>query len=630
MNENRTNRWREGPPGRGWGRNGLPLLLILLGARGYAQLAITEVMTSTATNRGDQVVAGGSDFWELTNFGTNVLELTDYSWNEAKATRDSAPFAGLSIRPGESIVFFRQRETTNAHAFRQWWGLPEHRQVVSWGPRTGLNSDREMVRLWAPGDVLVHSVQVGRAQPGVSFTYDPETGAFGALSVKGVGGGFQAVTADDIGSPGSTAGPVPPHVAVPPADLEVDAGQEATFGLHAAGMPPPVYQWGFAGTAIPGATEATLTLTHVQPADAGPYEVQVHNFVGPPLTRVAVLTVNTNPRPPTIVEPLVDARVYPGQTARFTVRARGYPELSYLWRSNGVVVPDSEGPTLVLSNLEATPGAVPYSVEVRNALGRAESVARLWVQPKPRLLLTELMASPSTNTVVDHADWFELTSLEPYPVCLEGWKFFDSWDALGSGLPCLVSRGVTIQPGESIVFVEEMTPEAFVRWWGAANLPPRLTVVPYAGFGLSATGDVLVLWNAAATDALDVVASEEFAAATPGVSMQFVPGETDAPDSVEGVDGAVRATESDDVGSPGYSHYAPPRFLEVAVNSGQTALTWQTVAGREYRLESRTDLEATTGWTRVGTYRATGRAITVQDPIQPGTPHRYYRVELLP
>ena len=44
---------------------------------GRAQLAITEVLTSalTTTNLADQWVWKGSDFWELTNFGTHSVDL---------------------------------------------------------------------------------------------------------------------------------------------------------------------------------------------------------------------------------------------------------------------------------------------------------------------------------------------------------------------------------------------------------------------------------------------------------------------------------------------------------------------------------------------------------------------------
>src|SRR5258706_16370369 len=86
---------------------------ILFGAFGLAQaanaqLAITEAMSSASTNLGATLVAQNSDWWELTNFGTNSMDLTGYSWNDNAGgfiAADPTPFAGLTIGPGESIVF---------------------------------------------------------------------------------------------------------------------------------------------------------------------------------------------------------------------------------------------------------------------------------------------------------------------------------------------------------------------------------------------------------------------------------------------------------------------------------------------------------------------------------------------
>src|SRR5262245_53160703 len=79
------------------------------GGNASAQLAITEVMSSASTNLGTTLVAQSSDFWELTNFGTNAVNLNDgYRWNDNAGEflgADPFPFVGLSIDPGESIIF---------------------------------------------------------------------------------------------------------------------------------------------------------------------------------------------------------------------------------------------------------------------------------------------------------------------------------------------------------------------------------------------------------------------------------------------------------------------------------------------------------------------------------------------
>jgi hypothetical protein len=322
--------------------------------------------------------------------------------------------------------------------------------------------------------------------------------------------------------------------------------------------------------------------------------------------------------------------VYPGQKATFAVQVRGYPSLTCQWSADGVILPEAQGTSLTIESPQEAESGTQYSVRVSNPLGTAESSARLWVQRKPSLHITEVMAWPSTNTVAPHADWWELTNLDTNVVRLTRWKFFDAPDVLVRGIPRAVTSVVAIHPGESVIFAEGMSPDAFVAWWGATNLPPHLTIIPYAGFGLSSLGDTLNLWNAAATDPLDAVASVLFAMSTPGVSMQFAPGQWEAVDSEQGVEGAFRAVESDDVGSPGYSHYAPPRFLDVALDEGGITLVWQAMAGSAYRLQSGSTVDRTGDWTELGTFKASGRTMTVRQPIpQDGTP-RFYRVQLVP
>src|SRR5262245_37617597 len=87
-------------------------LLCLTGiTMAQAQLAITEAMSSAADTFTDggvtNAVVQNSDFWELTNFGTNAMELTDYKMADEGAGLGGAystPFDGLVIGPGETII----------------------------------------------------------------------------------------------------------------------------------------------------------------------------------------------------------------------------------------------------------------------------------------------------------------------------------------------------------------------------------------------------------------------------------------------------------------------------------------------------------------------------------------------
>lgn len=77
-----------------------------------------------------------------------------------------------------------------------------------------------------------------------------------------------------------------------PLDQLAHAGQSATFFVAALGTPPLDYRWRHDGVEVAGATSATLTLTNLQPATAGSYDVVVSNAFGSVTSAVAVLSVN--------------------------------------------------------------------------------------------------------------------------------------------------------------------------------------------------------------------------------------------------------------------------------------------------------------------------------------------------
>src|SRR3954451_10825866 len=81
---------------------------VFLASGAQAQLAITETMSSESTNLGTGLVVAGPDYWELSNFGTNSVDLSGYIFNDADATRggdaNTSVFDGVNIAPGESII----------------------------------------------------------------------------------------------------------------------------------------------------------------------------------------------------------------------------------------------------------------------------------------------------------------------------------------------------------------------------------------------------------------------------------------------------------------------------------------------------------------------------------------------
>jgi hypothetical protein len=62
-------------------------------------------------------------------------------------------------------------------------------------------------------------------------------------------------------------------------------------GVAALGTQPLGYQWSFNGSPLPGATNASLTFTNVQPTNAGTYQVVVTNSAGTVVSLPATLAV---------------------------------------------------------------------------------------------------------------------------------------------------------------------------------------------------------------------------------------------------------------------------------------------------------------------------------------------------
>jgi hypothetical protein len=83
-----------------------------------------------------------------------------------------------------------------------------------------------------------------------------------------------------------------PVITHQPTNQTVAAGGNATFTVTATGTAPIHYDWyGPNDTKIPGANSSTLTLSNVQPADAGSYYAFVTNLFGFAHSSNAVLTV---------------------------------------------------------------------------------------------------------------------------------------------------------------------------------------------------------------------------------------------------------------------------------------------------------------------------------------------------
>ena len=87
---------------------------------------------------------------------------------------------------------------------------------------------------------------------------------------------------------------LPPALTSQPQNQAVIVSNNASFSVTATGTAPLRYQWFFnTNTALPNATNASLTLTSVQLTNAGTYSVRVTNNYGAVTSSLATLTVST-------------------------------------------------------------------------------------------------------------------------------------------------------------------------------------------------------------------------------------------------------------------------------------------------------------------------------------------------
>ena len=188
-----------------------------------------------------------------------------------------------------------------------------------------------------------------------------------------------------------TVNTAPVFTTQPAATLTVNAGGTATFTAAASGIPAPTYQWYQGTTLLTGQTNATLSLTNVQTANAGTYSVKATNSVSTVSSNNATLTVNTAPVFTT--QPSTQT-ITAGANVSFTAAASGTPTPTFQWYKNSVAISGQTSATLSLTGVQTT-DAASYSVTATNSVSSVSSNnATLTVNTAP-----VFTTQPATQTV---------------------------------------------------------------------------------------------------------------------------------------------------------------------------------------------------------------------------------------
>ena len=173
-------------------------------------------------------------------------------------------------------------------------------------------------------------------------------------------------------------GPPTPVVTLEPTDQYQVAGGNVTFTAKGAGLYGVTYQWQTNGVNLSGATNATLTLTNVQAAQAGVYHLVVTDNGGmgsiassnASLVLVIPPVILSQAPMPTNQVAVFQTNLTLSVTATAPGQTNGFP-LHYQWQFNGTNIsgPNSNSYAFLVD----APLLGAYSVIVTNAAGSVTS-----------------------------------------------------------------------------------------------------------------------------------------------------------------------------------------------------------------------------------------------------------------
>jgi len=187
-------------------------------------------------------------------------------------------------------------------------------------------------------------------------------------------------------------GPPTPVITLEPMDEYQVQGSNVTFTARGAGLYGVTYQWQTNVVNLPGATNAVLTLTNVQPpAQTLAYRVIVANELGSLASSNANFSFVTPPVINSLTLPTNQVAIYQSNlvlsvSASAPGEYDGFP-LSYQWQFNGTNLPGATGASYTIHTGASSFGT--YSVLVSNAAGSTNAAWLVTVYYPGGLAITQ-------------------------------------------------------------------------------------------------------------------------------------------------------------------------------------------------------------------------------------------------
>lgn len=175
---------------------------------------------------------------------------------------------------------------------------------------------------------------------------------------------------------------VPPTITLQPINQLLVPGGTVSFSVKAADSQPVTYQWWHDGVAIPGQTNATLTLRQLQSTNSGSYYAMITGIHGTITSGTALLIPKI-----TITTPPLNTTVATGSRFAMLVAASGNPT-RYQWYRNGIAIAGQTNAILTYGAATKSDAGV-YRVRVANQLSSTLSANATLTVIDPPTLITE-------------------------------------------------------------------------------------------------------------------------------------------------------------------------------------------------------------------------------------------------
>ncbi len=359
----------------------------------------------------------GDEYIELHNISGAPMPLFDlvHSTNTWRL-RDAVDFAfpeGTTMPAGSYalVVSFNPTNAAISNVFAAQFALPVG--VPVFGPFSGkLDNSGDSVELVrpsapllapAPDAGLVSYVLADKAKYSQDSPWPAAADGLGASLqrlVEAAYGNDPANWQAASTSAGASYNPAPlPVISSQPLSQTNVAYHNVVLGITASSPTPMRYQWRFNGSHLPGATNAILELSNVQPAQAGMYSVVAWNAAGSVTSEAASLTLLI---PASILsQPLTvsvrippDAQAAPSPNVTFTAMASSSGIVRHQWRFNGNPIDRATNSSLTISNVQAGDWG-EYTVAITDSISTVLS-APAWLYP---LIRPGFAIGPLSQTV---------------------------------------------------------------------------------------------------------------------------------------------------------------------------------------------------------------------------------------